>query len=69
VAIDIIQISEAAEGPEVLANVADTGAFHFSFLPTRGWIASPSDEAELAREDEEARLKTHQPAIVFRDGR
>ena len=66
-AIDIIQIREAARGPEVLANTADAGPLHFSFLPTRGWIAGTRDEAELAREGEKARLKTYQPAIVFGD--
>src|SRR6516164_2205858 len=67
-AIDIVQIGEGAQRPEVLANVADAAALHFSFLPTRGRIAGAWNEAELTREGEEARLKPHQPPIVFGDG-
>ena len=35
-AIDIVEIRELAQRPEVLANIADADTFYFAFFPARG---------------------------------
>ena len=65
--VHIVQIGELAQGPEVLAKVAD-GAFDLAFFPTAGSIAGMGKEAMIAGKAEEAREKTDQTAIVFDNG-
>ena len=68
-AVHIVQISELAQRPEILAHVSDTAAFHFSFLPATSLIAGPRDEVVFAGECQETRMDAHQAAIMFRYGR
>ncbi len=56
-AIDIRQVRELPEGPEVLANVPHAPALHFTFLPPGGRITGPGIEGIIAGEGQEARIK------------
>jgi hypothetical protein len=47
--IDIVQIGELAQRPEVLAKISD-GALDFSFFPAAGGIAGMREKAELTGE-------------------
>src|ERR1700691_3878139 len=62
--IHIVQIGELAQRPEVLPQVTD-GAFDFPFFPSDGRIAGGRIEVVLPSEAEEARIKAHQPAVMF----
>jgi hypothetical protein len=68
-AIYVGQAGELTEGPEVLADIADAAALHFTLFPTRRWIAGPRIEVQVASETEESRMKPHQTAILFGNGR
>jgi hypothetical protein len=67
-AIDIRQVGELAEGPEVLANVGYPAALHFTFLPARRRITGPGIKAVFAGESQEARVEADQGSHVFGDG-
>jgi hypothetical protein len=67
-AVHIVQIGELAQRPEVLADVSDAAAFHFSFFPAAGRIAGPRVKVVFAGEGQEARIEAHQAAIMFGDG-
>src|SRR5712691_1590688 len=62
--IHIMQIGELAQRPEVLPQVTD-GAFDFPFFPSAGRIAGVRIEVVFTGEAEEARMKAHQPAVMF----
>ena len=62
--IDIGQIPERAQGPEVLAYIAD-GSFDLAFLPCRGYMTSARDESVVAGEGEKTRIEPYQVALMF----
>lgn len=66
-AINIMQIGELTQRPEVLAQVSN-GAFHFSFFPTAGGIAGVREEAIFAGEAKESGEKTDEASVVFGNG-
>src|ERR1019366_9158772 len=67
-AVYIVQIGEVTKRPEVLADVPNAAALHFSFLPSAGLIAGPRGEVKLAGEAEKARMESDQPSVMFGDG-
>ena len=64
--IDIGQVRELAEGPEVLTNVPHAPALHFTFFPAGAGITGPWKEAVLAGKGQEARMKADQGTVVLR---
>src|SRR5579862_2433253 len=65
--VDIGQVREGAQGPEILPNVTDR-PLHFSFFPSCRYMTGARNEMKLAREGEETRVESHQVAFVFGDG-
>jgi hypothetical protein len=65
--IDIVQIGELAQRPEVLAKISD-GALDFSFFPAAGRIAGMREEAVFTGEGEESRKETDETTVVLDDG-
>jgi hypothetical protein len=68
-AIDIGEVSELAEGPEVLTNIPDAPAFDFSFLPAGGRIAGSWVKITLASKGQEAWIEADQGTDVLGDDR
>ena len=66
-AVDVMQIGELAQGPEILPEVPDS-AFDFSFFPAAGGIAGMREETIFAGEAQESREKTDEASIVFGNG-
>ena len=64
--VHIMHIDEVPQRPETLARIPD-GALHFSFFPTRRYIAGFRIKAIFAGEGQKAREETDQAAIVFGD--
>jgi hypothetical protein len=56
-AIEIVEIGEGAQGPEILPNIADTATLDFAFLPTRCLITGARYETEFVGEGKEPRLE------------
>ena len=67
--VDLDEIAELAQGPEVLPKITDAGAFHFAFLPGRGHLTGTWNESELSSERQEPRMEANQVAVVVGDGR
>src|SRR5205823_8547216 len=65
--IDVVQIGELAQGPEVLAKIPD-GALYFSFFPAAGRIAGMREESIFTGEGEESRKEADETTVVFDDG-
>jgi hypothetical protein len=68
-AMDIRQVGERAEGPEVLANIRYPAALHFTFLPCCRRIAGPGVKAVFAGESQETGMEAHEGSHVFGDRR
>src|SRR5580658_2947431 len=66
--MDIGQIAERTQRPEVLAYIAN-GSFDLAFLPRCGDMTSARDESVVAGESEKARIEPHQVALMFSDSR
>src|ERR1035437_677661 len=66
-AVDVGQVGELTQGPEILADISDASALDLSFFPTGRWIASPWVKVELTSEGEKARMKPDQTTIMFGD--
>jgi len=58
-AVHIVEVEEIAQRPEVLTDVTDATAFHFSLLPATGLIAGARVEVELTGKGQEARVKAN----------
>src|SRR3954452_2976865 len=63
-AIDIVEIGELAQGPEVLAEITD-GTFDLAFFPTTGRVAGPRVKTIFASEAEKAWKKTDQASVML----
>ena len=66
--VDIGQVFELAQGPEVLAEVGNAAAFDFAFLPGRSHMAGARVEVVVAGEGEKTRVETHQLAFMLGHG-
>ena len=66
--IDIRQIGEVTQRPEVLANISDSATLHFSFFPRGGYVTGARIKAELAGETQETGIVSDQVAVMFHDG-
>jgi hypothetical protein len=62
--IDVVQVGELAQGPEVLAKIPD-GALDFSFFPAAGRIAGMREESIFTGEGEESRKEADETTVVF----
>ena len=67
-AVEVRQIGERAQGPEIGTKIGDAPFFNFSFFPPGSGITSPGVKAVLAGEGEEARVEAHQAPIVLGHG-
>src|SRR5947209_6404020 len=66
--IDVREIGEGTQRPEVLANITD-GAFDLAFFPGRPNVTGSRYETAFARKSEEARIEANQIAVVLGDSR
>ena len=60
--IDIGKITEAAQRPEVLANIPDA-PFHLSFFPTRRGITYPGENLKLVSKGQETWIEANDSAV------
>jgi hypothetical protein len=67
-AIDISEVREVPQRPEVLTYIANAAAFHLALLPASGRITGAGIEVVLAGEGQEPRIEADQGAIVFGHG-
>jgi len=65
--IDIVQIGELAQRPEVLAKIKED-ALDFSFFPAAGRIAGMREEAVFTGEGEESRKEADETTVVLDNG-
>jgi hypothetical protein len=56
-AVHIVEVEEIAQRPEVLPDVTDDAAFHFTLLPATRLIAGARVTVELAGKGQEARIE------------
>jgi hypothetical protein len=67
-AVDIGQVSELAEGPEVLADIADATPLDFAFFPGGAHMTSPGVKVVLASEGQKAGIEADDLAVMLEDG-
>src|SRR5437773_2057186 len=64
--VDVGQVDEAAQRPEVLTHVAD-GALHFTFFPSSRHMTCTRNEAIFPCEAQKPGIESHEIALVFGD--